>query len=431
MRKLVFLFFVILLSACSDGGIEDIEGVVSYEYEGYEVIEDIGRKDNNVDYIFKKAISDDLQPFSFHVFGEITDDEQIWLRVVYIYDYEGNYIQAMRLAIFLEDIAEDSYFGMKFYDSNQSGFLDIFIRRLPDGQSGNRPYRRWLWDNDIERFEYDSSVSGVFTLDMPAVTVHVLGRWFDDSNNFYLRPNIDTIQVKNHEGELIQEFDGLRAYPALWLDSYGVHFADYNFDGFLDMVLSVDEGGSMRNSPSLYWLWDNEQGKFVYNNELSDLSNHSTIEINEGHNSLWASWHGGGMSGGGRGLRYIDGVFVEVSAAERDYVELENGELALRTRGRDLLNGTWETTYSMITRYQIHEDLPEFTFSRTFITGSDQSLGRVSIMIYENPWDTIQEISGLYQSDILSGIELEGLTMRLDEYFWVWEGSQFVMKEEG
>jgi len=89
-----------------------------------------------------------------------------------------------------------------------------------------------------------------------------------------------TVRWDDEEGTLIQEMPGLVAHdnPRLmpWL-----RFEDYNQDGYMDMSLHRDSGGSMRNRPHFFWLWDAELEQFVTNEFLQDISNGSTVFVTE------------------------------------------------------------------------------------------------------------------------------------------------------
>jgi len=69
---------------------------------------------------------------------------------------------------------------------------------------------------------------------------------------------------------------------------YGLSFDDWNFDGYLDMSLWRYPGGSMRNNPSYYWLWDMDAFMFVSCEKLDEISSFSTPEIVPETNQLYA-----------------------------------------------------------------------------------------------------------------------------------------------
>ena len=61
-----------------------------------------------------------------------------------------------------------------------------------------------------------------------------------------------------------------------------LHFADWTGNGYLDMSVRVDNGGSIGNDPHHFWLWDVVTGQFVFNHELTQLSHMSSVGIATG-----------------------------------------------------------------------------------------------------------------------------------------------------
>lgn len=93
---------------------------------------------------------------------------------------------------------------------------------------------------------------------------------------------------------------------------YGLSFADWNFDGYLDIDLWSYRGGSMLNEPHYYWLWDNNMGQFVMNAELMEISDFSTIVINVEESRLESYKRLGGLGGVTQHFKYIDDKLVLV-----------------------------------------------------------------------------------------------------------------------
>jgi len=307
----------------------------------------------------------------------------------------------------------------------------------------------------------DYTIVQVINENMPPLTIRLLGEWVEGWGwgGTTTMPRIHTLQVIDHDGRLIQEFDGLHSRISPRFDSFGLHFADYNFDGFLDMALRLDDGGSIRNAPHSFWLWDNQLGKFVYNQELSRMSHFESVLIDEENQFVGTWWLGSGsgeIQGGSR-LEYIDGVFVVVSRWEFEAIfSMGSDVLARRFTRNDLIAGTEVITYETYFWRQVHESLPIFEFVRSIGGLLDESYEipnprEVSITI-RSDGDLIQHIPNLSQSDMFftSGIILEDLTfngyldMRLKrwqdgaggllvtEYIWLWDNSigQFVLNEQ-
>ena len=97
------------------------------------------------------------------------------------------------------------------------------------------------------------------------------------------------ITVMREDGEITQLIDGIvGSYNLSWgwvgidpENPLNFHLADYNGDGCLDMGLRWHPGGSMRNDPHFFWLWDADIRQFVRNEELETLSAEWTVSPRE------------------------------------------------------------------------------------------------------------------------------------------------------
>ncbi len=275
-----------------------------------ELSEELPEKDKNIiDFIFTQSISSTLSHFTFCIsgrrFGEITEN-RVKIDGIHVSDADGALIQEIEVGAYPRNASEDNRYGLEFGDYNYDGFLDLTIRRFPGKSSNNRTNYYWLWDNTTQQFVYDWKLSEVVTKEnlidftvnqsihdkVPPLTFRLLGRriegWSRDVEDMVdnLDANIHIIQVIDEDGKIVQEFDRLNAMPPRYESSFGLHFADYNFDGYLDMSLFISQGGSMRNEPHKYWLWDNSSKQFVENEELSEISEYSTISIITEENQL-------------------------------------------------------------------------------------------------------------------------------------------------
>ena len=93
-----------------------------------------------------------------------------------------------------------------------------------------------------------------------------------------------TITIKTVYGELIQKITKIKTSPISqkfisinYENPFNFHFSDYNANGFLDMGLRIGTGGSIRNDPHWFWLWDDEISQFIRNYELGKWSNTASI----------------------------------------------------------------------------------------------------------------------------------------------------------
>lgn len=294
---------------------------------------------NIIDFTFIQSISNTLVPFTFRISGERFERGALQVSNIYVSDTDGVFIQKIEVDARPRDASEDNRYGLEFGDYNTDGFLDMTIRRYP-GEGGNdRTNYYWLWNNEAHQFVYSWELSEVVTEEnlidftviqsihdeVPPLTFRLLGRWIEgwssDLQNTVdnLEANIHVLQVINSDGELIQEFDGLDAISSRYVPSFGLNFADYNFDGYLDMALYVAEGGSMLNAPHIYWLWDNSLKQFAENEVLNKLSDYSSISINTEESSLECYTRYGNGSGVTQSFKYIDGAYAFIYSIEWGY----------------------------------------------------------------------------------------------------------------
>lgn len=139
-------------------------------------------------------------------------------------------------------------------------------------------------------------------------------------------PRIKHIGIyADRESSLIQEIRDIRTnlYSAAFhappptpqakhrFEIFALHFADYNNDGYLDMALATWAGGSLQNSPRMYWLWCTEQHIFVRNEFLERLSDESTVSTTEDGMIVSMSFEGSGQWNR-MYFRYESGNFVRV-----------------------------------------------------------------------------------------------------------------------
>jgi len=374
--------FVISLSACAativdselskeETALENSEIISVYTENNEtvgEYIEEITAviDDNIIDFSFTQVIDNTLPPFTFRIFGDRMADR---VDSIHVINADGVLIQEINdIKAWPGNASEYNLFGFEFDDYNFDGYLDMSIRRFPGESSHDRTHYYWLWDNDLQQFVYDWKLSEAVTEEnfiefsviqsihdeMPPFTFRLLGRfiegWSSDVSSRVtgIQPNIHIVQVVDMNGNIIQELDNLNAFPPLYADSFGLHFADYNFDGFLDIALFVHEGGSLRNSPHYYWLWDDAIGQFVYNHDLSRISEDTTIVIYKEHQGLEAYWRGSLALQGSISIEYIDGAFVEVGALITEFTITPGGNTGMRTTTIDLINDTKIITYEII-----------------------------------------------------------------------------------
>ena len=131
----------------------------------------------------------------------------------------------------------------------------------------------------------------------------------------YYNYSIHAISIEDTDGSPLQEITGLNAqhHVASEANMYGLFFDDFNFDGYLDMSLWAYPGGTMRNAPSYFWLWDRNGGLFVQNECLMNISWSASVYANHGTRQIEAFTRGGFALYEWRIYEYHDGQYIAVS----------------------------------------------------------------------------------------------------------------------
>ncbi len=120
----------------------------------------------------------------------------------------------------------------------------------------------------------------------------------------YLRKfSVDSIDIYDMDNNLIQSIEVPNTLvPSGRLFDYGFKIDDWNFDGSPDISLFAIEGGTMKNAPTYFWLWDNEVGMFISNELLNEYSQTSYLYVDsdakevvcsyyaEGYHKTYYSW---------------------------------------------------------------------------------------------------------------------------------------------
>lgn len=104
----------------------------------------------------------------------------------------------------------------------------------------------------------------------------------------------------------------------------GIEFGDYNFDGYTDFsVIQFLPAGP--NIPSSFALFDREQGRFVLNERLSEMTSPT---FDPRTRTVSSAWRGGAAHYGRDVLRWESGKLVRVLALE--CMIGDRGELTVR-----------------------------------------------------------------------------------------------------
>lgn len=132
-------------------------------------------------------------------------------------------------------------------------------------------------------------------------------------------PNqVGEVKLKFAETALPVQTLDLKAEPVIDLETVGVLFMDFNFDGLEDLaVMEFLPAGP--NVPYLFFLFDKTQGKFTANASLNALT---SPEIQPGTKQIASNWRDGAARSG------------------RDLYEWDNGALVLASRVEQIYSAT-------------------------------------------------------------------------------------------
>jgi hypothetical protein len=150
---------------------------------------------------------------------------------------------------------------------------------------------------------------------LPEFTFHrIVGDFVLETRDVDIpQPREVTIIIEDEEGNIIQTISDLTENH--YDIDVGIEFADFNFDGYLDMRLVrwSDSGESLRQVDYI-WLWDTDEFQFVLNEQLMEIdsagitANKNTLQI-----EAWIKYANGAKSSF---YEYINGELTLV-ASER------------------------------------------------------------------------------------------------------------------
>lgn len=170
------------------------------------------------------------------------------------------------------------------------------------------------------------------------------GELKDGTETFIREYNmINSIEIRAIRGEFYQLIDGLSTQLNVNFENYGFAFDDWNSDEFIDIRLHMYEGGSMRNEPSLFWLWDSNQSKFIKNEQLEEISSDSSLYLEPEEDKLIRSYTRAGA--GAYSLSYYEYNDREFVLVENEEVFCEEQDNALYrvVKVSKLIDGTMKT----------------------------------------------------------------------------------------
>ncbi|TCK98054.1 hypothetical protein EDC19_0470 [Natranaerovirga hydrolytica] len=168
------------------------------------------------------------------------------------------------------------------------------------------------------------------------------------NRNYMSKFSINSIEIYDANYKLIQSIEvSDTLIPSDRLFDYGFKIVDWNFDGFPDISLFAYEGGTMLNAPTYFWLWDDTEGKYLINEQLTEYSQTSylSVDINnekvrstyraQGHHSTYYHWRDGDLIPGWYEGHFwerdenndIIGYFVREVMENGEWVEVERTPL--------------------------------------------------------------------------------------------------------
>lgn len=161
---------------------------------------------------------------------------------------------------------------------------------------------------------------------------------------------INSIEIKANNGDFYQLIDGFSSLLSSNFENYGIEFFDWNGDGYTDIRLHQFQGGTSHNEPSLFWLWDNAEAKFIQNKQLEELSDCSAVYIEPEKDSRVRSF----IRKGPRECelsyyKYNDGEFIKVECKNDVFYEKDGAEYIV-TKISELINGKMKIVSEATTR---------------------------------------------------------------------------------
>ena len=153
-------------------------------------------------------------------------------------------------------------------------------------------------------------------------------------------PNkVETVRLKFADSALPAQAIKLEAEPVIDLETVGVLFMDFNFDGLEELaVMEFLPAGP--NVPYRFYLFDEARGKFIANAGLSKLT---SPELQPGKKQIASNWRDGAARSGRDLYQWEDGTLVLANRVEQIYsgnssctsktYRREAGKLVLKSRG--------------------------------------------------------------------------------------------------
>jgi hypothetical protein len=224
-----------------------------------------------------------------------------------------------------DEIVTDEYFAHVFgLEETPDGFFMPHDREILRHNLTDETLREVIsaWQPEKVIFRTTQRVH----VDMPEFTFYrIVGDHLSGESDYEFAgiERYATIIIKDENGNLIQKIDGIaQGGHSSWSlavddDTFGIRFADFNFDGYLDMwVHTAINPGSAGGAWARYWLWNAETGQFEENAQLSAIHNMSYLSVDEDSQQVLDRFRFSGEHWQTRVFEYINGEFVVVDVID-------------------------------------------------------------------------------------------------------------------
>ena len=199
-----------------------------------------------------------------------------------------------------------------------------------------------IYEHAPEQFRFSHTVTKLTNDDMPKFMFEIEGVYAPE---FLQQTSIvRQITIFSICGEFSQVLSGFYSFTHAGENmNYGVSFFDFNFDGYLDLILWLRTGSRDFSTPSLIWFWCTDTNMFVINEQLVEVSMNSFVTADSDLERVISSVN---IIGGGNHdeyFKYIDGCFVLVKTRtdahprhfDEDKIEANFNRVVVR----ELING--------------------------------------------------------------------------------------------
>ena len=118
----------------------------------------------------------------------------------------------------------------------------------------------------------------------------------------------------------------------------GFLITDINYDGYKDIVVSLVENSTGRNSYNFFFTYDSQTNQFTANHDLDSLFHNLSIYINEDIKEISTGGNTGAQSYYGEDYRWNGHQYKLFAIDKTDYND--DASLIISTR-KELINGVW------------------------------------------------------------------------------------------